>query len=816
VNPQNTSAETKPDLPLEIAHVLSIDVVGYSELLVNEQIELLQELNQIVRNTECFRTAEASGELIRVPTGDGMALLFFHSPEDPARCALEISRTLQDHPHIQVRMGVHSGPVNRVTDVNDKTNFAGAGINVAQRVLDCGDAGHILLSGHVAEDLAEYRHWQPHLHDLGECEVKHGLRLHLFNLYKDNLGNPQVPEKLKRGKRSKQASAVRPITSPRWPRIALVAALVVSAVALVISSLIFFHRAPPTTTTTAPAPEAKAAGALAAIAEKSIAVLPFENLSSEKENAYFADGVQDEILTGLSRVADLRVISRTSVMQYKAGPKRNLREVATDLGVAHVLEGSVQRAGRRVRVNAQLIDARTDSQLWAERYDRDVADVFAIESELARKIVAQLQAKISPSEKAAMEKAPTTNLVAYDRYLHAQELFADTSDPLHAREKLPQAAQLLKEAVTLDPQFLAAWCLLSRIHGVTYFRGHDHTPARLDLAYATVQAAFRLQEDAGEAHLALANYYYHGFRDYRRARSELAIARRTLPNSADVFRYTGFIDRREGHWEEATRNLERAVELDPRNFFILQQLALTYQSQRRYADEARTYDRALTIVPADPNTRILRALIALDWRADIKPFQATLATLVAQNPSVAADVDLPRYALCERTAAAATRTLTNYPREGVVNNGVNFPYEYWHGAVARCQGDSAKARTAFTAARREVEKTVEQQPDFAAAISLLGMIDAGLERKEEALREGRRGCELLPISKDAIDGADIAINLAQIYAWTGEKDRAIEQIAAVERVPNTLSYGLLKLHPYWDPLRGDPRFEKVVASLAPK
>jgi TolB-like protein/class 3 adenylate cyclase/Flp pilus assembly protein TadD len=816
VNPQNTSAETKPDLPLEIAHVLSIDVVGYSELLVNEQIELLQELNQIVRNTECFRTAEASGELIRVPTGDGMALLFFHSPEDPARCALEISRTLQDHPHIQVRMGVHSGPVNRVTDVNDKTNFAGAGINVAQRVLDCGDAGHILLSGHVAEDLAEYRHWQPHLHDLGECEVKHGLRLHLFNLYKDNLGNPQVPEKLKRGKRSKQASAVRPITSPRWPRIALVAALVVSAVALVISSLIFFHRAPPTTTTTAPAPEAKAAGALAAIAEKSIAVLPFENLSSEKENAYFADGVQDEILTGLSRVADLRVISRTSVMQYKAGPKRNLREVATDLGVAHVLEGSVQRAGRRVRVNAQLIDARTDSQLWAERYDRDVADVFAIESELAGKIVAQLQAKISPSEKAAMEKAPTTNLVAYDRYLHAQELFADTSDPLHAREKLPQAAQLLKEAVTLDPQFLAAWCLLSRIHGVTYFRGHDHTPARLDLAYATVQAAFRLQEDAGEAHLALANYYYHGFRDYRRARSELAIARRTLPNSADVFRYTGFIDRREGHWEEATRNLERAVELDPRNFFILQQLALTYQSQRRYADEARTYDRALTIVPADPNTRILRALIALDWRADIKPFQATLATLVAQNPSVAADVDLPRYALCERTAAAATRTLTNYPREGVVNNGVNFPYEYWHGAVARCQGDSAKARTAFTAARREVEKTVEQQPDFAAAISLLGMIDAGLERKEEALREGRRGCELLPISKDAIDGADIAINLAQIYAWTGEKDRAIEQIAAVERVPNTLSYGLLKLHPYWDPLRGDPRFEKVVASLAPK
>jgi class 3 adenylate cyclase len=291
VNAQPPPSETKPDLPLEIAHLLLIDVVGYSKLLVNEQIELLQELNQIVRNTECFRSAEASGRLNRVPTGDGMALLFFRSPEEPVRCALEICKTLQDHPHIQVRMGVHSGPVNRVTDVNDKTNFAGAGINVAQRVLECGDAGHILLSGHVAEDLAEYRHWQPYLHDLGECEVKHGLRLHLFNLYKDNLGNPQVPEKLKRGKRSKQASAVRPITFPRWPKTALIVTLLVSAVTLVISSLIFFHRvsAPPSTSALA---EATATAFPTAIPEKSIAVLPFENLSDEKKNAYFADGVQ--------------------------------------------------------------------------------------------------------------------------------------------------------------------------------------------------------------------------------------------------------------------------------------------------------------------------------------------------------------------------------------------------------------------------------------------------------------------------------------------------------------------------------------------
>src|SRR5438094_3121337 len=782
--------EITKEIQLEIAHVLFIDIVGYSKLSVKDQHAAVEQLNQIVRASEQFQRADSAGRLLKVATGDGMALVFYTSPEAPAQCAVEISRALKEHPRLQLRMGIHSGPVSGVVDVNERANVAGAGINLAQRMMDCGDAGHILLSKHVAEDLEEYDRWRPLLHDLGACEVKHGVRVGVTNLYSDEVGNPQLPKKFQALKKHRARV-----------RLAATTAALLALAAIIAGTLMFSRNHVRST--------------LAAL-EKSIAVLPFENLSRDPENAYFADGVQDEILTDLAKIADLKVISRTSVMQYRNVAMRNLREIAQQLGVSHVLEGSVQRAANRVRVNAQLIDARTDAHLWAEHYDRPLDDVFAIQSEIAKTIADQLQAKISLGEKAAIERAPTTNLVAYDRYLRARELFADTSDPIHAREKLPQAAHLLEEAVTLDPHFLPAWCLLSRIHGVTYFRGHDHTPARLDLAYATVQAALRLQEDAGEAHLALANYYYHGFRDYQRARSELAIARQTLPNSADVFRYTGFIDRREGHWEAATRNLERAVELDPRNFFILQQLALTYQSQRRYADEARTYDRALTIVPADPNTRILRALIALDWRADIKPFQATLATLVAENPSVAADVDLPRYALCERTAAAATRTLTNYPREGVVNNGVNFPYVYWEGAVARYQGDSAKARTAFTAARREVEKTVEQQPDFAAALSLLGMIDAGLERKEEALREGRRSCELLPISKDAIDGADLAINLAQIYAWTGEKDRAIEQIAAVEHVPNTLSYGLLKLHPYWDSLRGDPRFEKIVASLAPK
>jgi TolB-like protein/Tfp pilus assembly protein PilF len=593
------------------------------------------------------------------------------------------------------------------------------------------------------------------------------------------------------------------------PKSVLLIAMLGSAVALAVSFLTLFHRESPTTIQNLSQPAA-------AIVEKSIAVMPFQNLSDEKENAYFADGVQDEILTNLSKVANLKVISRTSVMQYKNVATRNLREIAEQLGVAHVLEGSVQRAGNRVRVTAQLINARTDAHLWAERYDRDLADVFAIQSEIAKTIADQLQAKISPSEKAAIEKPSTTDLAAYDLHLRAQELFADTSDPIHAREKLPQAAQLLDEAVARDPHFLQAWCLLSRVHGATYFRGHDHTPARLGLAKAALDAAMRLEPEAGEVHLALAVYYYNGFRDYQRARGELAIARQTLPNNADVFQYTGLIDRREGHWEQATRNMERALELDPRNFFKLQQLAYNYQRQRRYADEVRIYDRALTIVPGDPATRILRALIALDWRADIKPFQTTLATLLAENPGLPLNIDTILYAPCDRTAAMATLALANYPREGVVNTGVNYPRAYWEGVVARLQGDSSKTRIAFTVARKEVEKTVEKQPDFAAVLSLLGMIDAGLERKQDALNEGERACELLPVSKDAIDGGALAINLAQIYAWTGEKDRAIEQIAAVERVPNILSYGLLKLHPYWDPLRGDPRFEKIVASLAPK
>ena len=811
MNAKDSPAGPASDLQLEIGHLLLIDVVGYSKLLVNEQIELLQELKQIVRGTESFRAAEASEKLIRVPTGDGMALVFFRSPEEPARCALEISRALQDHPSIQLRMGVHSGPINRVTDVNEKANVAGTGINVAQRVLDCGDAGHILLSAHIAEDLAQYRHWQACLHDLGACEVKHGLRLHLFNLCKDGLGNPRVPEKLRRGRRSASAISVRPVTATPWPKATLAIAFLASAVALGISSLIFFNRAPPKTV-------ASALNVLASIPEKSIAVLPFENLSDEKENAYFADGVQDEILTGLTRVADLKVISRTSVMQYKAGLRRNLRGIAAQLGVAHVLEGTVQRVAGRVRVNAQLIDARTDTQLWAEGYDRDVSDVFAIESEVAGKIVAQLQAKISPSEKAAIEQKPTADLVAHDLYIRAKTLITTAVFSTPQTESLFAAVRLLNEAIERDPAFALAYYQLAHTHDLLYFTGTDHTPARLAMADEAIQSLTRLLPNSGEAHLALAKHLYWGYLDYGRARNELSLAQKNLPNEPWAFVLAGYIDRRQGRWDESTKNLERAVELDPQDPAILDQLAGSYRYLRRYADEKRIYDRAIAIAPKDAALRASRAQIELNWHADPLPLISTIEAFVAQDSSEAKHLAWAwiRGALCKRDYDGARRALDALPIDGCYDDSIPFPRTWCEGVVLRLGNDSTAPNAAFTRTRSEAAKLVADQPDYPEGLCVLAMADAALGHKEEAIREGRRAVEFMPVSKDAIRGPLLIEYLAVIYAWTGEKDLALDQLSVAARIPSHLSYGHLRLHPNWDPLRGDPRFEKIVASLAPK
>src|ERR1700745_4002269 len=395
------SAEVGKEIELAIAYVLFIDIVGYSKLVSHEQRRLLELLNHIVREAEHFRAAEAKGRLITVPTGDGMALVFYNTPEAPVECALEISGEAGEHPDLKLRMGIHSGPVSGVIDVSGRANIAGAGINIAQRVMDCGDAGHILLSKHVAEDLEQYPHWQPYLHELGECEVKHGVRVTVVNLYTEELGNPAVPEKLKAAHLAAAARRKRAAF-----RRLLLGVLVLLAVVGAIG-LLFFRYAP------------RFAARRLAVPEKSIAVLPFANLSEEKANAFFADGVMDEILTDLARIADLKVISRTSVMHYKSGVARNLREIGEQLGVANVVEGSVQRAGNRVRVNAQLVDTRNDQHLWAQTYDRELADVFAIQIEIEKTIAHQLHARLSPREQAAIERPPTSDITAFDLYTRA-------------------------------------------------------------------------------------------------------------------------------------------------------------------------------------------------------------------------------------------------------------------------------------------------------------------------------------------------------------------------------------------------------------
>jgi TolB-like protein/class 3 adenylate cyclase/Tfp pilus assembly protein PilF len=806
VNPQDTPAEPTPDLQLEIAHLLLIDVVGYSKLLVNEQIELLQELKQIVRSSESFHAAEARGELIRVPTGDGMALVFFHSPEEPARCALEISRALQDHPSIQLRMGIHSGPVNRVIDVNEKTNVAGSGINVAQRVLDCGDAGHILLSAHVAEDLAEYRHWQPHLHDLGECEVKYGLHLHLFNLHKDGLGNPQVPEKLRRGRR-RPASAVsiRPVTAPRWPKVVLTTALVVSTVALVISSLIFFNRAPPS---------APAAGALPAIPEKSIAVLPFKNLSNEKENAYFADGVQDEILTGLSRVADLKVISRTSVMQYKARSKRNLREVATDLGVAHVLEGTVQRAGGRVRVNAQLINARTDSQLWAERYDRDVADVFAIESELAGKIVAQLQAKISPSEKAAIEQKPTDNVEAYDAYLRGLALEVHGG---YSNDILRAAIGFYEQAVQLDPNFALAWARLSRAGAWLYFSGDDHTAARRDAVKNALENAQKLQPNSPDTQLALGWYQCHVLHDYRLAKTTFEFVSKILPGSSEVPDALAAVARRLGNWNESIAYLEQALALDPRNAELYSALGFTYATLRQFPMARQFYDRALDILPNDPDLMAVKATID-QAEGNLPEAAKILSKIDVQSPSYPFAARILQLTL-ERNFGEAVQLLQ--ARQAQFHFGSEFEKainQTWLALAQRLAGDTSGAKAAAEQARNTLKPLCKDQPDNFAFAQVLSLANAMLGDKDAALREAEWAIMLLPTTKDRVYGPSSEELLALIQTIFGERSRAISTLTRLLQTPysSTILYApapvtsaLLKLDPTWDLLRSDPAFQKL-------
>jgi TolB-like protein/Flp pilus assembly protein TadD len=581
---------------------------------------------------------------------------------------------------------------------------------------------------------------------------------------------------------------------------------IIAVLLLVIAGLLFQRFHP------------KVSPAVSSSLDKSIAVLPFENFSEDKAFGFFADGVQDEILTDLAKVADLKVISRTSVMQYKNTATRNLPEIAQALKVAHVLEGSVQRSGNRVRVSAQLIDARNDTHVWVEKYDRDLADVFAIQSEIAEKIADQLQAKLSPREKSAINERPTSDMVAYDFYLRAKELIYDIVSA-RQRENWFKAVQLLDQAVARDPAFLLAHCQLVHAHDVIYFQDYDHTETRLALAETNVRAAVRLQPDSGETHLAQAIHFYWGHRNFSQAREELAKAQHALPNNAQIFKFLGLTDRRRGRWDEAIRNLEHAVDLDPRNQDTLDDLEDTYFKLRRYEEATAVAYRALALQPRSASLRAFPALIEVEADANIAPLRATLNTIEAEGPTSAAEVANISFelALRERDPIAAAHALANIPSEGYIREA-DYPVpRAWHeGLLAKLRQDAPAAHAAFIAARAEIEKLVRAQPGNTRPLSALALIDAKLGDKEKAIQEGRTACDMLPPAKDAISGVLLISNLARIYALTGEKDLALEQLDIVSKIPFGPSYGQLRLDPEWDSLRGDPRFEKIVASLAPK
>src|SRR6266446_2483949 len=547
-----------------------------------------------------------------------------------------------------------------------------------------------------------------------------------------------------------------------------------------------------------------------------IAVLPFENLSEQKENTAFADGVQDDILTKLAKIADLKVISRTSVMDYRG--KRNLRQIGNELRVSHVLEGSVRRTGTHLHLNAQLIDTQTDTHVWVEQYDRDLNDLFAIQSEIAQKVAGQLHAKITPAEKLAIERKPTGDLVAFDLYSQANDILlwknSRTAD-------FGQAIDLLNRAVARDPSFLEAYCQLAFAHDQLYFERIDRTQARLAMAKGVIDSAFRLKPDSGDAHLAQAVHLYRGYRDYDGALAELEIARQTLPNQARIFQLMGFIQRRQGHWQESTRNLERAADLDPRDLGTLEPLSADYARFRRYAEAKTWLTRAIAVAePDDIGMKLAPSEWELEVNADTRPLHQAIDSIRATNPAAGTSAiahDWLFCALAERDGAAATQALSALgDKEIWIVDQVQFNRHFVEGLIARMRNDERNAQLAFAAARAEQERIVEAQPDFGPSWCVLGMIDAGLGRKEEALREGRRALELLPVEKDALVGQYLVRYFAVIAAWVGEKDLACEQVAIAVRPPSNVRYGELKLMPWWDPLRGDPRFEKIVASLAPK
>ena len=787
---------------LEIGHVLFMDLVGYSKLLLDEQRERLQRLTDIVRNSEQVRAAEAGRKLIRLPTGDGMALVFFNSPEAPVQCAMEIAIALKNHPEIQLRMGVHSGPINEIRDVNDRINVAGAGINIAQRVMDCGDAGHILISKRLADDLAHSRQWRPYLHDLGRCIVKHGAPISVVNFYSDEIGNSQLPEKFKQlqSEQAAQAAGGSPVPSRKYVWIAAAGLLIAVAS---FGVWLYFKQAEGTSL----------------VPEKTIAVLPFQNFSPEKENAFFADGVQDDILTSLAKIKDLRVISRSSVMKFRDAAAQNLRQIGKALGVANILEGSVRREGDRVVVNVQLVDAQSARQIWANRYDRTLADSLGLQGELASEIADALRATLSTDEQARVTAKPTQNPDAYVFYLRANQI---SRNPDTLLQDYKAAEQLYMQAIALDQDFALAHARLASVCA-EIFHYYEPTEAWETKARTEAEIALRLQPNLAEAHLALGQCIYWMEQDYERALEQFDIATRLSPSDGDIVRLIAAIKRRQGKWKQALEEYERVAKLDPQNPNTVRELIFTNTAMRRWPEAERWVEQLSAIAPASIIAKIQRGYVEFWWKGDTGLLKSLLNQV---SPGVDPDgsVTSVRWdvAMLDRDYAAARRAIDassakelSYAGEG------STPRSFFEGCIALAQGDVTGAQKYFEDAQPVFENAVKEAPLSAIRHANLGWLYAFMGRKEDAIREGRRAVELKPESKDAVDGVIVNCYLALIYARVGEKDLAIPLIerllktpGAVDSVDYSITINDLKHRWEWDPIRGDPRFQKLLEQPA--
>ena len=792
-------AEMNRDRRLEIAHVLFIDIVGYSKLMHNQQSETLAELNQIVRATEQFQLADASGTLLRLPTGDGMALIFRNSPEAPAECALEIAAALKSHPQLQLRMGIHSGPINEVSDVSERSNVAGAGINIAQRVMDCGDAGHILLSKHFSEDLENHERWRPYLHDLGEVTVKHGVAIQVVNLYSDGLGNPEIPTKIQREREAKTLLARRARAKTRS---ALIFGSLIAVIAL--GAVLFFLRdrllSRPIET---------------AMDAKGIAVLPFENYSAEKENAFFADGIQDDILTSLAKIKDLRVISRTSVMGYRGNPAHNLREIGKALGIANILEGSVRREGNRIVVTVQLIDALKDRHLWANRYDRTLADSLGLQGELAGEIAEALRVTLSPDEKARVETKPTENTEAYLVYLQANQI---QRNPDTLLEDFKKADRLYQTAITLDPKFALAHARLAST-AAQIFHFYEPTDPWKSKAHSEAEIALQLQPNLAEAHLALGQCDYWIDQDYERALAELGAAAALSPNDAESGRLIASIKRRQGKWQESLEEYERVQRRDPQNPNTVRELVFTNTSLRRWAEASRWATQMRAMAPASLVAKIQSGYVEFCWKGDTGPLKSMLSQVPAgTDPDGTITSCRWDVAMIDRDFGAASTVLQNSQVDEISYMPAGSTSKsFLQGLIKLAEGKQTEAQNFFELARPSFEKAVEEAPLSADRHANLGWFYAFAGRKEEAIREGKRAVELKPESKDALDGAIMNCYLALIYARVGEKELAIPLIerllktpGAVDSVNYSITINDLKYRWEWDPIRKDPRFQRLI------